>query len=327
MALTDLVVFNRYLYTSFTEVLRQKIELFNAASRNTIVLDADSHEGDYKDEAFWKKISGLVRRRDAYGSGAVSAVDLEHLLDTAVKVAGGTPPVNIPPSQMLWIQRSPEEMAAVIGQQLAVDSMADMLNTAIGALSAAMGQITGAGGIVHDPNPPIATMSPLQLNSGSRLFGDAYLDIQVWVMHSKSLHDFFGYNLTNSTNLFTYGTVNVLADPFGRVFIVTDSSALIDTEPSGGGADEYFTLGLVPGAVVVSQNNDFFSNIETSNGDENILRTFQAEWSWSLGIKGFAWDKATGGASPTNAAILTPGSWDRTATDIKDLPGVKVVTL
>ena len=318
MALSDLQVFNKYLYSSMTEVLRQKVELFNAASQNTIILNASAHEGDYSDVAFWKKISGLVRRRDSYGSGAVSAVDIEHLLDTAVKVAAGTPPVNIPPSQMLWIQRAPEEMAAVIGQQLAVDAMADMLNTAIGATSAALGQVAA---VVYDPGPPTADISPTILNEGSRLFGDAYNDIKVWVMHSKSLHDYYESGLTNTARLFTYGTVNVIQDAFGRTFIVSDSDSLIDTAPT---PDEYFTLGLVTGAVVISQNNDFYSNIETSNGDENILRTFQAEWSWSLGIKGFKWDKTNGGASPTTAALTTATNWDRYATSVKDLAGVKV---
>lgn len=320
MALSDLQVFNDYTYTAMTEVLRQKVALFNEASGGTIVLSAGFHQGDYSDLAFWKKISGLVRRRDAYGSGAVAAKDMEHALDTMVKVAAGTPPVNIPPSQMLWIKRNPEEMAAVIGQQLAKDALADMLNTSIGAAAAAM--ITEATMVVDD-GPPTNTMSPTQLNRASALFGDAYSDITAFVMHSKPLHDHYANNLTNAETLFTYGTVNILGDAFGRRFVITDSPELVDTAAT---PDEYYTLGLTAGAITCDQNGDFISNIETSNGDENILRTYQAEWSWQLGIKGFAWDKANGGASPTDAELTTGTNWDRNVTDDKDLPGVVLFT-
>ena len=78
------------------------------------------------------------------------------------------------------------------------------------------------------------------------------------------------------------------------------------------------------GAVVVDRNADYTSNIDERNGNENIVRTFQAEWSYNLGIKGFTWDKTNGGKAPTNAALGTSTNWDRTATDLKDMAGVLI---
>jgi hypothetical protein len=318
MALSDLAVFSEYAYSSMTEVLDQQVEKFNGASQGTIVLQPSAYQGDYSETAFFKKISGLVRRRNAYGSGAQTPVDIEHLVDTMVKVAGGTPPVNIPPSQFRWIQRNPEEAAAAMGQQLAVDMLADMLNTAIGCGDAALGQVAAVN---HDGSA--GTLDPSVLNIAASKFGDRSGDIVAWIAHSKCLHDYYGNNLANAERLFTYGTVNVMADAFGRVFIITDSPSLINTTPS---PDQYTTLGLVSNAIMVGQNNDFEDNFETTNGDENIQRTYQAEWSYQLGIKGFSWDKSNGGASPNDAALLTATNWDKVASFDKDLAGVRLVT-
>lgn len=169
-------------------------------------------------------------------------------------------------------------------------------------------------------------MSFLNLNKGQAKFGDQASMISAWVMHSKAMFDLYGKNLTNSASLFTYGTVNVVRDPFGKLLIMTDSPALFLDEAGGVGVDYYASLGLVPGGVVIDQNNDFTANEEAKNGDENIIRTYQAEWSYNVGIKGFAWDKTNGGKSPNDAALLTSTNWDKYATSHKDLAGVVVKT-
>lgn len=317
MALSDLAVFSEYAYSTLTEMQDQQIGLFNAATRGGIVLQSGSHQGDYSDEAMWAKISGLVRRRNAYGSGAVAEKNLEHLQDTSVKVAAGTLPVRIDPGMMKWIQRSPEEAGVVVGKQMAEDSVADMLNTAILVYAAAIGQVAN---VVYD-HSATGTMSLVALNKGAAKFGDRASAIVAWIMHSKSAFDIYGEALTNANRLFVFGNVRVIEDGFGRPLVVTDSANLINTAPT---PDVYMALGLTPGAVLVSQNGDFTDNVETKNGDENIIRTYQAEWSYNVGLQGFAWDKTNGGKSPTNASLGTATNWDRYATSDKDLAGVLV---
>lgn len=316
MALSDLAVFSEYAYSTMTEMQDQQIGLFNAATRGGLVLQSGNHQGDYSDEAMWAKISGLVRRRNAYGSGTVAEKVLEHLTETSVKVAAGTPPVRIDPGMMKWIQRSPEEAGVVVGKQMAEDSIADMLNTAVLVYAAAIGQVAD---VVYD-HSSTGTMSLVALNKGAAKFGDRAGAIVAWVMHSKSAFDIYGEALTNATRLFVFGNVRVIEDGFGRPLVVTDSPNLI----TAGTPDTYAALGLTPGAVLVSQNGDFTDNVETKNGDENIIRTYQAEWSYNVGVQGFAWDKTNGGKSPTNAALGTATNWDRYATSDKDLAGVLV---
>ena len=320
MALSDLAVYSEYAYSSMTEVLRQRIDLFNAATGGAITLRSAAHQGDFSDVAFFAKISGLVRRRNSYGSGSVAEKKLAHLVDTMVKVAAGTPPVRLDPGQFKWIQQNPEVAGAALGQQLAVDTMADMLNTGLGATYAAL---SAQSAVVHDATgltAPEDTMSFLNLNKGQAKFGDQASMISAWVMHSKPMFDLYGKNLTNAERLFNYGNINVMRDPFGKLLVMTDSQNLVIT----GTPNNYAVLGLVPGAVIIDQNNDYTANEEAKNGDENIIRTFQAEWSYNVGVRGFAWDKTNGGKSPNDAALLTATNWDKYATSHKDLAGVVV---
>lgn len=324
MALSDLAVYSEYAYSAFSETLRQQVDLFNAATGGAVMLQSAAHQGDFSDVAFFAKVTGgLVRRRNAYGSGTVAEKVLKHLVDTSVKVAAGTPPVRLDPGQFRWIQQNPEVAGAAMGQQLAVDTMADMLNVGLGSVYSALSQVSD---VVYDAtaNTDAADKLPTwnNLNNGQAKFGDQSSQIAAWIMHSTPMHKLYGSNLTNGERLFTYGTVNVVRDPFGKLLVMTDSPNLF----AAGTPNVYHILGLVPGAVMIGQNNDFDANEETKNGDENIIRTYQAEWSYNIGVKGFAWDKANGGKSPTDAALFTSTNWDKYATSHKDLAGVVVKT-
>jgi len=315
MALSDMTVFNSFAYSAFTETIAQQVRLFNEASANALVLRPARNIGDFDEEAFFSSISGLVRRRDAYGSGSVSPVDLAQLQKNTVKVAGGSVPVRWTPQQFSWVQLNQEEAGAAIGEQFAEGVFQDYLNTAITSLSAAIGNQSAVNFDATD-----GTLELADLVKGSALFGDRSSRLRAWVIHSKPMHDLYSTTITNSNDLFQFGNVNIMQDGFGRRFIVTDSPALV----TAGSPDEYHTLGLVEGAAMVEDNGDLFTNIDTENGNENILRTWQAEYTFNMGLKGYTWDEANGGASPTDAELGTGTNWDKIATDIKDTSGVVV---
>jgi hypothetical protein len=311
MALSDLVVFEEYAYSSMSEMLDYNVDLFNQATRGGMVLRTVAHQGDFSEQAMWAKLSGLVRRRDAYGSGSLSEKTLQHITETSVKVAAGINPVRIDPSMLRWIQRSPQEAGSTVGMQMAKDSMADMVNTAIAAYVAAV----SAHSEVYYDDDDDNTLTLAILNKIRALFGDRASDVVCWVMHSKSLFDLYGTALANSGYLFEFGNVKVAQDGFGNPFVVTDAPSLVDGE-------NYYVLGPTAGAIVVDQNNDFEQNTQTNNGDENITRTYQAEWSFNLGLKGYAWDKTSGGKSPDDTALATGTNWDKFVTSFKDTAGV-----
>lgn len=318
--LTTLEIFDKYAYTTITEMLRQKIDLWNSATRGAFMLQAGANQGDYSFAARYKDLGDLVVRRDPKSEDTVSALNLEHLKDVSVKVGGMAKPVRIDPGDWQWIQRSPEEAAVVIGQQLAPKMLSDMLNTGISSLYAAMSNDTDT--IAYDGSA--AGLSLSSLIAGKRLFGDQADDIKVWVTHSQPAFDFLLANATNTANLFEFGNFAVMNDGMGTIIIKTDSDSLVTEDGVESDVDEYHVLGLTPGALMVEQNNDFLSNVETKNGYQNIQRTLQHQWSYNLGIKSYAWDVSSGGPAPTNATLASSANWNRLATSYKDLPGVIV---
>ena len=325
MALSDLQVYNEFTYEALTEVLAQNVDLFNAATENCLQLKASPAGGDFKDDIFYGAVSGLVRRRNPYGDGTVAEKVMNQKVDTLVKVAAGTPPVRMDQAWFDWIKRDVEEAAAAMGQQLAKQTLADMLNVALGTVSAALMNTSGA--TVNDitaASGAAALPSPLALSNTAGKLGDYMGEIAAWIMHSKSMTDLYGNSLANNERLFSYGNVNVVRDPFGRLYIMTDAPALMEPAVTGGGAHPaYFhILGLTPGAVEIETQDDFHANISETNGNENIHRTYQAEWSYMVGVKGFTWDKANGGKAPNDAALFLATNWDQIVTSIKDGPGV-----
>jgi len=320
MALSDLAVFNEELYSATTEILAQQVDKFNGASRGALILSEKPFAGDYSETAFFAKVQGLVRRRNPYGSGAVTPKSLEHIIDTMVKVAAGTPPLEMDPGQFRWIQQNPQLAAAMYALQLSKDTMADMLNVVVGSIYAAL---SGQSEVIYDATGLTPdTLTHVAMNNGVAKFGDYGQEIVAWLIHSTPLYNLYNQGLTNGEHLFTYGTVNIASDAFGRIFVVTDCPAL----RSNASPAVFHNLGLVPGAGVINLNNDYDSNVETKNGDENIKRTMQAEWSYNVGVKGFSWDKTNGGKAPTDSALFTQTNWDRYATSHKDLAGVVVQT-
>ncbi|WP_269915510.1 major capsid protein [Acinetobacter sp. HY1485] len=312
----DLQVFNKQTYLTMTETVAQDVDKFNESSQGSIVLLNQPTNGDFDIQASFKNISGLVRRRNAYGDGTVDSKRLEQLLNVAVKVAAGTPPLVYEKQQYLWVQQNPELAALMIGEQLAKAKLADMLNAGLMGAASAIGGNTDAveGDGTADPSFRL-------LNKGAARMGDRAGALRAWILHSTTLHNLYDNALTNTERLFSYDGVNVIQDSFGRVFVVTDSPALATTV---NGEAHYNTLGLVEGAVVISDNQDFNAELVPTTGKENLVYTYQAEWSYNVGIKGYAWDQANGGKSPTDTAIGTPTNWDKTASSIKDTAGVLI---
>ncbi|EPJ2923540.1 major capsid protein [Pseudomonas aeruginosa] len=103
----DLAVFNKQTYTALTETVAQAIDKFNQASAGTIVLQNAPAQGDFDIKASFKLIANLVRRRNVYGNGDVAATRLTQLLNAAVKVAAGTPPIEYEAAQYNWVLQNP----------------------------------------------------------------------------------------------------------------------------------------------------------------------------------------------------------------------------
>jgi len=320
MAIGSMDVFNDFAYMSLTETLAQQVSLFNAASASCISLRSKANVGDFAHIAKFAEISSLMRRRDIYATGAIATTPLAQLTETSVKIAGGTSEVLFDPAQFTWIQQNPELAGVVIGEQVAKGMFADYLNAGLSAIRAAT---VNVGATAAYTVPSQGTLTLNGLNRGAQLFGDNAQALRAWVLHSTPMHDLYDTALTNTAQLFQFGNVQVREDGFGRRLVVTDSPSLYGAVSSPDVTD-YYSIGLVENGIVVDDNGDFFANLETTNGDENINRSWQGEYTFNLGLKGYAWDTSAGGKSPTDAEIATGTNWVKVATSIKNTAGVSV---
>jgi hypothetical protein len=318
MALSDLAIFDEYAREAYVEVDQQNSQLFNEASRGAIVLSSMGNEGSFANKSFIGETAGLIRVRNPNAVGAVATVALTQKNAVSVKVARGTPPVSINHSDWTWIQASPADAGAAYGQQMAIASLAEKLNTAIGVGYAAL---ANEGTNVYDAVPTTDKKASLNnLVMGASKMGDKASSIVAWVMHSKSMHDIYAAAVANGSQLFQIGNVNVTQDGFGRILIMTDSSNLV----VAGAPNVYHILGLTEGGLTVEDNGDMWSNVVSTNGTDTIQTTIQSEWTYNVGAKGFKYDIANGGTAPANAALFTGTNWDKVAASNKQLAGVLV---
>lgn len=317
MSLDYMQVFNQYYQPAIIETLAQMVDKFNEASRGAIRLSTQGFDGDFIQSSFFAALHSAQRRVDRYGTNStVSSTDLTQNKDSGVKVAGGFGPILFEPSQMTWLRKPSGEAIAHISQNFAEAMMSDMLNTSIAALVAAISNQSAAkyDGLGVSPDLGISYVT---INRSHALFGDHSNSLVTEVMTGSVFHKLIGQNLSNSNQLFQAGNVTVV-DILNKAVVVTDAPALLeDATP-----DIEKVLSLVEGAATVYDGSDIITNIETSNGKERIETTFQSDYTFGLQLKGYTWDTANGGKSPSDAELATGSNWDKTATSIKHTAGV-----
>lgn len=321
MSLTNMQVFNDFLMPAVAELYPQMIQKFNAASNNTIQLQAAGFSGDFMEQSFYNALHGAQRRVDRYAAnGAASVTDLTQGKDVSVKIAGGFGPIRYEPSQMNWLQKPTQEGITIAAGQFVESLIADQLNTSIAALVAALENNAN----VTEDYSGTGVAGQSQINNGLALFGDRSGAIAALVMTGLQFHNLVGEAITNTNNLFEVGGIAVregAAFGQGRPIIVTDAPALREA----GTPDKQKMLGLASGASVVQDGGNIISNVETKNGNDRIETTFQADYDFGLKLKGYAWDQTNGGASPDDTDIGTGSNWDKVVASDKDTAGVIVI--
>lgn len=321
MALVNMQVFNQYLMEATGEELAQMVEQFNAASQGTLVLANQGFDGDFFERSFYSALYGSQRRVDRYAAnGAASATPLAQLREAAVKVAGGFGPIEFEPSQMTWLQTNESEAIAVISAQLAGAIMKDQLNTAVAALCAAIGNQAAAVNDVSALAAGAGALTQTALNGAHAKFGDMSQMLVAQVMNGAAYHKLIEKNLINAGELFSAQNVRVV-DILGKSVVVTDAPALY----VAGTPNKFRVLSLVPGAATVMDGSQVVVNTETKNGNQRIVTSMQADYDFGLALKGYTWDTANGGKSPTDAELATGSNWDKVATDLKHTAGVLTV--
>ena len=317
MALTNMKVFNAQLQTATIETLAQMVDKFNAASAGALVLTTQGFEGDYRFENFFQSLHSAQRRVDRYAANSdASSTALAQLQEIGVKVAGGFGPILWEPGQLSWVQMNPARALEAISRNLAEAMMKDMLNTAIAAACAA---IENVGATAYYDTGTGRAITYRDINTAHSRFGDMSQLLVADIMDGATYHGLLDLNLANAEELFSAASVRVV-DILGKRVVVTDAPALRETPATS--ANDIKVLSLVAGGATVYDAGDLITNIETTNGKLRIETTMQADYTFGVALKGYQWDTATGGKSPTDAELATGGNWDKVATSIKHTAGV-----
>lgn len=317
MATSDMIIFNEQTQLVATETVAQALAAFNEASGGAILIGSSSTLGDYIEEASYKAISALVTRRDAYGSGTLSTKALQQIKDVSVKIDQSIGPVEWTIEQFQRLLKNESEAGIIIGEQAAEAMIQDYLNTTASSLAAAIGN---QASLVNDYSAT-GTAKLVELNKAAGKFGDRQQSLVAWLMHSKVFTDLTNEAVTNTSRLYNIGNIQVMQDGLGRRYVVTDAPALT----VAGAPDKYNTIGMVPGAAMV-ETQPLLTMTQPKADQENMGTIWKGESSFTLGLKGYAWDIANGGKSPTDAEVATGTNWDLIASSTKDTAGVMLIS-
>ena len=312
---SDFVIYSEQFNSGATEIMMQNAQVFNEASNGTILLSTQMHKGDYSQEAFFQEKT-LVGRRDTTSTAAATAIALTQTEDVKVKLNRKIGPVDQTLDSWRKIARDPEEMSYIVGTQYGKEIMLDYVNTSIAAADNAFAQDLSYDGSA-------ATINHAALVQGLAMFGDRGQDVAAFVMHSKTYYDLVGQSIADKIYNVAGNTIHSgTAATLGRPVIISDISGLV----TAGTPDTYSTLALMKGAISVEESEERTVLSETVLGLENIVGRIQGEGAWTLGLKGYAWDIANGGANPSAAALNTASNWDKIVSDDKSIGGAQIIS-
>ena len=317
MSTADMIIFNEQTQLVATETVAQALAAFNVASGGGLLLGSRSTLGDYVEEASYKAVAGLVSRRNAYGTGDLTPKQIEQLNDISVKVDQNIGPMQWTVEQFARLLKNDSEAGLIIGEQAAEAMIQDYLNTTAAALVAAVGN---QAALVNDYSAT-GTAKLVELNKAAGKFGDRQQSLVAWLMHSKVYTDLTNEAITNTSQLYNIGNIQVMQDGLGRRYVVTDAPALT----VAGAPDKFNSLGLVAGAAMV-ETSALLTMTQPSADKENMGTIWKGESSFTVGLKGYSWDTANGGKSPADAALATGTNWDLIASSTKDTAGVMLIS-
>ena len=314
---SDMKIYESQFQSGLTETLQQNVEAFNASSNGAIVLRSAEVKGNYEQSAFFTTISSLITRQDLTSTAALTPTKMSENENVRVKMhRKSATDLTFKAAKMAGL--SFDEFVMLHGEQFAKAMTVDMLNS---SLLCARVALANQADVTNDiTGATTKSITHKNLLSTLAKFGDASDRVVAWVMHSQQFFDLGMQSITDNITPVADGIIRrVDVQGLGRPILVTDSASLIAVADT---PDSYFVLGLQSGAIDINQSEAVNSVIDNVTGLEQLVVRHQAEYAYNLGLRGFKWDIANGGANPDDTALGTASNWDKVASDKKDLAGV-----
>jgi hypothetical protein len=317
--ISDFKIYDELVHSGISETLQQNDE-FLRNNNGVIRVIAQERMGEYEKESFYEAISAsnLVTRQDLTSVAAATDNALTQDENIRVKVHRRVGPIAQALKTFKMQNASPEEFSLVLGRQVGKAMSEEMLNRGLAAARAALVATTN---VLNDiTSATVKTVTHTTLLNTLRKFGDAQARVKAWVMHSESFFDLGVQAIADQVDTIASGVITVFNVPgIARPIYVTDSASLIATADT---PDSYFVLGLAENAIQIVESESAQIVTEVVTGLEQLVVRYQGEYAYNLGLKGYKWDTANGGANPSDSAVATGSNWDQAATSDKDLAGV-----
>lgn len=323
---SDFKIYNDQFFGGLIEQTQQDTAALGMAG---IAVRARSVRGDYDYRSFVKKISGLVSRRDT--ASVAAATDLAVTMDEniSVKLARKIGPVAqsldawrkaaLPFGDAAQGDNGAEAFSRYLGAMVAKDVAVDMLDTGLIAAWKAVEQNANNVYTIAANG----TMTTASLVAGLAKLGDAANRISGIVMHSKVYFDLVQAQIAANTLQVSGGVIQTGTPvTLNRPVYVTDSASLLVS----GTPNLYRTLLLQDEGITIETSESQEMAFTLVTGLESLVHRMQGEFAYNVGLKGFKWDVANGGANPNSTAVSTATNWDQNATSYKDLLGVSIVS-
>ena len=304
LSLRDAVV------AEISENLGQQVQASNEASGGGIILSAPGYVGDFVDMVMFgaNDVGGLRDRTT--GKGSTTSSEVAQLNATKISVAGRYGPVHWNAQDPRWQGMGDSAVVAMLSAKTSEFILKLQLNNAI---AAAVGAVETAADAVNDVSGT-AGISYSALNNTFALLGDASMGTACIVCNGASYHKFVGDAIGNSKELFDYQGITV-TNFMGKKFVVTDVPALTDSTTA------FKVLVLNQGGITIENQGAPVTVMSEQTGD-NITIEYQADFSFDLGLKMFAY---AGTANPTGAEIASGANWTPVYAEAKNGVGALLI--
>lgn len=305
---SDLIIYNDQAQTAYLERVQDVIEVFNAASQGTVILDSEAIEGDFRQRAFYK-IGGSLGHRNVNSTDPVAGTKIDAGEMVGVKAPWKYGPYETTEEAFKRRARSPEEFSQLVGQDMADAFLQYAIGAAFGSLEAAIG---GNAGMVAAAS--IAVDGKKALTKGLRKFGDRSGRIAVLAMHSSVYFDLVDDAI--DTKLFEEAGVVVyggLPGTMGKPVLVSDEIG------------EDLIFGLQANAARITESQAPGVRSYNVNDQENLAIAYRAEGAFNVELLGYSWAKDVAApANPNLAQLATAANWVKHTTSDKVTAGVLI---
>ena len=319
--ISDFKIYEPEFQAGMYEALAENVNLFNQASRGAIALVSRELPGHYRKDAFFKRIASLVTRQDTTSVADVTPLKLEQNEEVAVKLHLKIGPVDMSLNAFKEAGLETPGTSFRLGRLIS-DAMAKA--AADKAIISANAAVSGIAALINDVTGASGTTTVTNLLGTKQKWGDQQTKLVSWLMHSTPFGNLQSDALANykleSVAGVTVATGNI-SPVVGGAIMISDNSNLVNS----GSPDTYNVIGLAGGAVTVEMSQAEQIAIQMVTGKEQLIVRLQGEYAITIGVDGFAWDTANGGANPDDTALGTSSNWDKAFTDDKALPLVKLL--